>query len=712
MARNVGTSVENNFTKGLITEVTGVNSPENSVTESLNVIYDRRGKAYSRKGFNYEVDRVLNPVSQPGVHLEYLWETVSDNSGIDFVVTQVGYRIYFYESSGSLPLSASRKAFSVDLRLFKTPGFADAVLENSFCSFSSGRGYLFVAHPCCETFFVEYDSVTSNITAKVIPIQIRDLQGVDDGLSLTTRPPVASNAHKYNLFNQGWYTTSQNEGVDSISPVQVFDKWVSTRGDAPSNSDVWWYYTVVKQADGSAQGQEAFSPRLVETKNGFFGNTPAPRGHYIINAFETNRSAVSGIPVQEESSGGLRPSVVSFYAGRAFYAGVGKSGFSQTIYFSQIIERDEQLGYCYQANDPASRDNADLLDSDGGTIQIQDINTILDLKVVGESLIVFASNGIWSISGSDNRSFRATDYSVSKISSFPAINKTTVVVVSGTPIWWNYEGIYTLKTSDIGLTNEVTSLTVSTIQSFYDDIPQSSKLYSKGVYNDQENLVYWLYSENEGSQTYTHILVLDVVTGAFYPLQLPSIGPSLVGLVSVRATERIEANDPVWTNTSDPVIKALNDPIVVKVFAGYEIGKKTFKFLTDDGTYMSFAEMDSENYLDWGSEGYSAEFITGYRIRGELLREGQTNYLVVVTEDVSNGSCYVQPIWDYANNHDSGQFGNPQQVYRDRSFRDYQRSKLKIRGSGYSLQFRFYGIPGSPFVIVGWAGFESVNGAP
>lgn len=44
MTRSTGTSVENNFTRGLITESTGVNSPENSVSESLNVFYDRRGR--------------------------------------------------------------------------------------------------------------------------------------------------------------------------------------------------------------------------------------------------------------------------------------------------------------------------------------------------------------------------------------------------------------------------------------------------------------------------------------------------------------------------------------------------------------------------------------------------------------------------------------------------------------------------------------------
>lgn len=712
MTRNVGTSIENNFTRGLVTEVTGVNSPENSVTSSINVVYDRRGKASKRKAFDFEVDHELNPISSSGVHLEYVWETVSDNSSVDFVVTQVGSKIYFYESSGSNPLSASRQSFSIDLLTYKTPTFSDATVEQNYCSFSSGRGYLFVAHPNCETIYVEYISSSSSILARPITIKIRDLEGISDGLDLNTRPVVLSNAHKYNLYNQGWYTTAQSGFTGNIAPVQVLDFWRGVRGDSPSNNDVWWYYTKISQSGGAA-GQEAFDPQLVDLKSGFFGNTPAPKGHYIIDALQTNRSTLSGISgLTESSSDGLRPSVVSFYAGRAFYTGVGKSGFSQTIYFSQIIERDEQLGFCYQSNDPSSRDNADLLDSDGGTIEIQDINTIYDLRVVGQSLIVFASNGVWSISGTDNGSFRATDYTVSKISAFPAINKTTIVVVSGTPVWWNYEGIYTLKTSEVGLTNEVTSLTVSTIQSFYDLIPQSSKFYSKGVYNNQTNLVYWLYSSTDSAQDYTNILVMDAVSGAFYPLSLPETGPKLVGLLSVRTSQRLDVDDQVIVSGPSDVTTNLGSLVHVSVFDGYQIGQRTFKFLTDDGTNLSFAEMVSESYLDWGIEGYPAEFVTGYRVRGELLKKSQTNYLTVVTEDQEGSSCYIQPIWDYSNDHDSGRFGNPQQVYRTRSFKDYQRSKIKIRGNGFSLQFKFYGLVGLPFTIVGWAGFESTTGVP
>lgn len=709
MTRNVGVSIENAFTRGLITEVTGVNSPENSVTISSNTIYDRIGRAKKRKGFEIEPGAVYSNIGGPGVRLEYLWETVSDNVSVDFVVLQIGSMIHFFGLSSGLPLSASRKSFTVNLLSYKSPQFPDSVIINNFCSFSSGRGALFIAHPNCSTLYVSYNSVTDSLSVKTIAITVRDFEGVEDGYGLTQRRTSLTTAHRYNLFNQGWYGTFRTGSQQGNANLNVLTAWDNERSDFPAHSDVWWYYIRTDQS-----GLEFLSPALATRNNLFYGNTPAAKGHYIINPFQTNRSSVSGISgVTEKSSDGLRPSVVSFYAGRAFYGGVGKSGYSSKIYFTQIIERDEQLGYCYQANDPTSRDISDLLDSDGGVIEIADINNVLDLKVVGQSMIVLASNGIWSISGTDNGPFRATDYTVSKISNIPAISKTSSITISGTPLWWNYEGIFTLSDSELGLTKDVTSLTTSTIQRFYDSIPSSCKLYAKGAFNNQEKLAYWIYSsDDDNPSVYDSVLVLDAISGAFYPITLPTQGPKLTGLVSVRQNEAIVEDSDLVTNLLDLITTNTGSQVYIEEFQGYVFSDQVFKFVTEDGTNLTFSDISSERYLDWNTYPYDSFFVTGYRVRGEILKKSQTNYLSVITEDIEEGSCYVQPIWDYSNDHDSGRFGNPQQVYRSKTFRDYQRSKIKIRGNGYSLQFKFYGVSGKPYVITGWAGFDSTTGVP
>lgn len=708
MARNVGVSIENAFNRGLITEVTGVNSPENSVTETLNVIYDRRGKAIKRGAFDYEQDYLDNPIAADGVYTEYVWKTISSNIGQEFVVVQIGEILYFFESTGSTPLSQNRKTFTVNLLTYKTPNFTNAQVRNVGVTCTTGRGYLFVAHPYCDPIYIKYNTATKNISVSRISIQIRDLEGLDDPLRVDQRPTSLTNTHKYNLYNQGWYAS-----VVTINnnPFNALELWDNSRSDFPSNVDVWWYYTGVTATQA---GIEYFQPATIDSRTSLYGNTPAPKGHYIINAFQTNRSALSGISnITESSSGGLRPSVISFYAGRVFYAGVGKSGFSSLIYFSQIIERDEQLGRCYQSNDPTSREIFDLLDSDGGVLDIQDINTVYDMRVVGNALIVFASNGVWSISGTDNGAFKATDYSVTKITSEAAISNLSVVDVSGSPVWWNYEGVFSLKTSESGLTTDVTSLSVTTIQTFFDEIPQPCKTFAKGAYNNQDNTVYWLYSTNALLPTvYNRILVLDAVSMAFYVFTIPDGDRQIRGLISLRVGGPVYNNDSVVLNSLDNVIVNPNDQVVVQTYVGTFATETEFRFITTSGSDMTFSEIRTTQYLDWGTIDYEAYFISGYRIRGEILKSSQTNYLTVIMENLPNSSCYVQGVWDYANSQNSGRFTNPQQAYKQKSYYDYQMTRLKMRGNGKTLQFKFTGVSGAPMIIVGWAGYETANGAP
>lgn len=706
MPRNVGVSVENAFNRGLVTEVTGMNSPENSVVDTLNFVYDRRGKAVKRRGFSLETGNVWTSLGQNGVvYNEYVWETLFDNSDKNFVVLQVGSAIRFFEAGGEGALSGSLKPFSVNLNNHKTSNFTNVQVRETNAAFATGRGYLLITHPFCETLKVEYSSETDSISVSRITIKIRDFKGQEDGLDIQTRPSALSKEHRYNLFNQGWYPTVTYYGG---AKDNALNHWSLRRSDFPSNADAWWYFTVAWSV------YEAMNLTTADDVSGIYGNTPAPKGHYILDAFRTNRSALSGIAnLKEDTSGGLRPSVVAFYAGRAFYSGVGKSGYSSLVYFSQIIQDDDQFGDCYQVNDPTSREISDILDTDGGVIDIQDITTIVDLRVFGQTLYVFASNGVWAITGTDNTPFKATNYTVTKITSEPALSRQTIVEVSNTPIWWNHGGIYVLKTQDLGLTTDVSSLTTSTIQTFFEQIPQACRAKAKGSYNSESDLIYWIYSENELDPTnYTRLLVLDAVSLAFYPLSIPAAPYRIRGVVPVKFRRENNSQDAVILSDLDTVIVSGGSQVYVDLSEDAPDTGTIFKFVTTDGGQLTFSEIRGETYLDWGVSDYDNYFITGYRIRGELLRRGQTNYLSIFTDTIANSSGWVQPVWDYASSNISGRFGNPQQIYRGKDHYDYQSVRLKIRGTGRSLQFRFSGVQGAPLSIIGWAGYETSNTSP
>lgn len=686
MSRNQAIVVENNFSKGLITEATGLNFPENAATSSLNVVFKETGRAYKRKGIDFEPSYSTVNITRgtTDVVRTYQWRSVRGNGSVNFTVTQVGATLYFYQENGPNSLSAGRKSFKVNLNSFDSGSSSSPAQEP--CDFASGNnGYLFVFNKACDPFYCVMSSNFNSITTTRIVPKIRDMKGLPEpGVAVDTRPKSLTSTHRYNLLNQGWGTITQAV-VNGIEVTQqALQAWDISRTDFPSNADAWWYYKIITASDSSRVGK--FRP---EDGPGRFeiGNTPAPKGHFILEAFNLNRTDVSGVTGVTSEYTLERPSAGAFFAGRIFMGGVSDSGFAGRIYFSQIIENDEQIEKCYQENDPTSEKISDLLPTDGGVIVITDLGSVIKMIPIGPALVVFASNGIWAISGSEGVGFTANDYSIQKLSSSRALSIYSFIDIEGFPLWWNEDGIYTVKGGE-GQGLMVESLTDRTIKSHYSTIPSMSKQYASGAYDPINKVVQWGYvstapSNIREAQDYSHILCLNLLSGAFYLYTAGTTSAAVSGIVC-----------PVGGT--------------IKYFAA-SISGSTYRY--------SFAQEYRDTYRDWeaaisvsGAIYYDAYIVTGYRIRGEGLRDAQSNYVSVFFDTLANSSCWLQGVWDYANSGNSGRWSTPQQAYKVRPNADVQWSRLKVRGRGKSLQFRLQGETGKPFSIIGWSVLESVNG--
>lgn len=314
----------------------------------------------------------------------------------------------------------------------------------------------------------------------------------------------------------------------SLQDPVLFYKQIT--GKYPSNSEIWWAYRRPLELGTQEPPKnylEVFDPSLRHQVS--TGNSPAPMGHYVLDAFHLDRSLVSGVNgLSVQDSGGRRPSAVAFYAGRVFYGGVNVSGFNTKVYFTQVLERPEQVQAAHQQLDPTNEDLRDLLATDGGVIVIPEVTEVYHMVPMGESLFIFSRNGVWQVSGSNGLGFRANDYSVNKVSGTPAISNLSFVIVEGAPLWWNKHGIYTITINQTGQ-GQVQPLTDDTIMQFFDKIPAESKFYAKGAYDPLTNRVQWLYRSTEAETPeqifkYDRILNLDTRTGAWFPYSLPNTG--------------------------------------------------------------------------------------------------------------------------------------------------------------------------------------------
>ena len=248
-----------------------------------------------------------------------------------------------------------------------------------------------------------------------------------------------------------------SEGTGLAEPIAYYKL---KTGKYPSNGQIWWAYRRPLEVGTDSPPKtyiEVFDPSLRFQIT--LGNSPAPKGHYVLDAFHQDRSGRSGVAgIDVKSSRSARPSACAFLAGRVFYAGVNVAGWNTKIYFTQVLERPEQVQECYQTLDPTNEDVRDLLPTDGGVIVVPEVSEVYHLQTMGHQLYVFGRNGVWQIGGSEGIGFRANDYSVQKISGTPAISNLSFVDVEGSPVWWNRSGIYTVRSDQLG-NSQVVSLT-------------------------------------------------------------------------------------------------------------------------------------------------------------------------------------------------------------------------------------------------------------
>ncbi len=777
MPQQVSTAVENNFTKGLVTEATGLNFPENAATDVDNCIFSLLGDVYRRSGIDFEenydhtiIDRVFASISN------YRWINVGGDGETQMLVLQVGDELRFYKTSAatdSSPISNQLMPQVITLSTFLASGSTRDTREQE-AQYADGNGYLIVYHPYCDPFYCAYDSGTNTITANVITINIRDFTGVPEiGVAANLRPTVITQPHVYNLINQGW-TAGVPWGANSTSSIQAglgnqafivpagltatlgdsvsiyatggllsslvpagtpamsgtliaysgtlmninvtsvysssivgisgndwrltpnnygfITSWQAAIGNYPSNADVWWYFK------NSAGAYDPNGTYLNVTLNSGF----APKGHYILKAFNQQRTLISTVPGLTDVQTTIRPRTGCWFQGRVWYTGVDDSQtatdtsgyytWTENIYFSQTVVDTTQFGMCYQNNDPTSDRLFDLLPTDGGIITIQGCGSIYKLFPIQNGLLVFAANGIWFVTGSQGIGFAANDYTVTKISQIQSISSTSFVNVQGLPMFWNEEGIYTVTPAkEGGLT--VTPMCLDTILSWYAEIPLQSKKYVRGDYNPIDYVVQWTYRDtNETDLTdryeFNRILNYNTYNKAFYPFTIDG-PPNIHGVSYVVG--------PGGSNTPPPQFKYITSYILENQYA------------------FTFSDERDERYVDWytsDNQGldYESYFVTGYKIRGQGIKKFQPQYIQMYSRTNDAPSSYViQSIWDYSNNRNSGRWSSQQLAVNKYLNFDVVHKRHKLRGSGFSVQFKITSVSGSPFDIIGWAVVDTTN---
>jgi len=269
MARNRGVQKSLSFPKGLNTETSKLNPEEGTTSDEINMdLQLNQLIRVRRKGLeNQGTDRSTEGVVTGGFYWSstdlFVVSALSDNPDEELDTVT----LYFYES---------------DLT-YKTE-YTFEVLEDSAStpSFSDIRNRLVITFGTKPFIFKQESS--GNLSAFTLDLFVRDFKLADDGLSISQRPVSLAEDHKYNLYNAGWWKDMliyDESLTDKKDPIEDFNTKI---GEYPSNADILFLGNIPNN-----NGVPTFSASSLDGIS--IGNTEAPRGHYVYNIRDINRTS-------------------------------------------------------------------------------------------------------------------------------------------------------------------------------------------------------------------------------------------------------------------------------------------------------------------------------------------------------------------------------------------------------------------------------------
>lgn len=730
--QNLTQRTVNNLIKGLITEAGELTFPENASIDELNCSLSRDGSRSRRLGLEFEASNDLSsfPVNPDEIFTVGRWDNPGGVAGLTFMVVQAGSTLYFY-NDGLAPYSAQYTGLSVDLSPYQIAGKNIALTRVEFATIAT---VLVVASEAINTVYLTYDG--TSISTTEIEFRVRDFEWISDVCDLTKQisTGTVTQARKYDTFNSGWIGNSgspltivSGASIPGGLGASALSTYISTKSAWPPLTHPWYSG---KNSSGD------FS--LTEWEKVYAGSSLIGNGRFVLNFFNRDRNTaagMTGIPTEVEES---RFSSVAAYAGRMFFAGLGSGANSGKILYSRIIETLKEsssctvIGECYQQNDPTSEYFSDLLDTDGGVIHIPEAYNIKKLYTHNQYLYVFADNGVWVISGPENR-FTATSYYVSKVSNVGMYSAGSFVAAEGVPFWWSKYGIHTFAYDETSGFPMEQNLSIATIQSFWNDIDTNAKDKVTAAYDRVNKQIFWMYPENGETvlNKRTRILILDIQLQAFYPWKIADNASYPMALYFFDAYGSEQFNDVITDNSLvDITDNALNDVYVVG-FNRISGSQTQLGVLTFSVNALTVSSFSSKRFVDWGTEDYDAYVECGYDFAGDLLLKKNSPYVVVLCRSTEEGfgpapvyttinpsGLFMEVYWDFKDYPSSRQ-----QVYRIKpspvinttnltdngQTKSVVTSRMKVRGHGRSMRLKFIAESGKNFILLGYSTVVGVN---
>ena len=285
--------------KGLNTEATSLNFPQDSFVDGLNCelrynplrLQWRNSivpltPTFSSSAYNVPENTTIDTSY-------YLWEAPNNDPSLPILCVKIGGYLHFYDVSVPDSISIIGKRLELTDVVSGTSVGTIANAAAKPMDFVDVKGRLLVVNEAIDPTLVEFDG-TSSFTMNAFDLFIRDTLGIEDGTEIDERPATLSEEHEYNLLNQGWSQTRKSAPAGAYS--SPISQYFTSKALYPSNADI------VDLAMVENTGELIFDPTRLDDL--YFGSTPAARGHFIHNAFDMDRETPRTTPITSGGSTG------------------------------------------------------------------------------------------------------------------------------------------------------------------------------------------------------------------------------------------------------------------------------------------------------------------------------------------------------------------------------------------------------------------------
>lgn len=761
MPQTSGASVENNFTKGLVTDLTGLNFPENSATDTDNCTYSLVGDVTRRLGFDLEEFHGTKTVVNANLAKNsYIWKNAGGDGDTQIYVAQIGGTLHFWNitaSTESSPVSNQIIASTVVLSSYLAAGASfDSTLETEF---AAGNGYLFVWHPNCEPIYCTF--AAGVISANSITIYVRDIAGLlETNIPDSLRPATLTDIHKYNLINQGWSsgnpwsaTSSTNVVVNVGAKTFIIQTGLTITAGQPVNVSFtsggpvpMMFGTVTSYNSGTGSlvlaistvasgyaGTNGSSWNVIPLATGFIDTWHTQIGNYPSNVdvwwnFKDSTDAFNPTTTLANTSiGGPAPkgSVIfpAFNQQRGAISGVSNipdvtttvrprtgTWFQGRVWYTGVDASSPASGIAPYTTWTENIYFSQIVQSTadfGKCYQLNDLTseTLFDLLPTDGGVIQIQGIG-----------------SIYKL--FPIQNGLLVFGATGIKFITGSQGIGFSAT-------DYTVNDVADIQS----ISGTSFVNVNGYpYFWNEDGIYTVQPKQGGGLSVDSVsvgvigsLYADIPTtsrvyarGTYNPIefviQWAYRNEQETDVTSRYSFDRIlnyntysKAFYPYSVDDTNVKISGINYINTPGLSNAIEPG---ISYLTTFGTSVTLSDEHDDTYVDWASAtpaSFESYLITGYKLHGQGQRRFQLGYLYTYSRNDVSSSYKIQGLWDYAVSGDSGRWSTAQIINNSSPNFGMIVRRHKIRGQGLVLQLKIKSAEGMPFDIMGWSAQENVN---